>query len=106
MLFHFSGEIETQNLLEEVRPLIQVLIDAGVTQLSDMYISARGFSGDTECQIVDGDGLISDLTFAARPPGRHPTAAQRVLRSEGKQIRKRPKDMPYGGLGTFFSHND
>src|SRR5690349_10444387 len=106
MLFHSSGEIEAPNLPGAVRHPIHALIDAGVTRLSDMYISARGFSGGTECQIVDRDGLISDLTFAAPSPGRHPTAAQRVLRGEGKQIRKRPKDMPYGGLGTFFGHND
>lgn len=103
MLFHFEGRNEPEDILEAIRPIVQVLLDAGITHVSDMYISLRGFSGDTECQIVDKDELISQLYFDRSASGQ---AGTHVCRRNGSFIRKRPADMPHGGLGTFFNHND
>ena len=106
MLFHFEGKIKPEDLLDEIRPLIQALLDGGITHISDMHVSLRGFSGDTECQIVDKDELISQLYFV-RPAVRDTVGSPaRVVRRDGSFIRERPADMPYGGLGILFGHND
>ena len=105
MIFHFNGKATPQTLLSELEPFVQILIDAGVTHLTRMHVSALCFDKDGECLIMDQEGIVSQMYFDRVGDGER-ASESRELRDDGSKIVQRPKDMPHGGLGVLFNHND
>nr|WP_310523372.1 hypothetical protein [Polymorphobacter sp.] len=105
MIFHFTGQVTPETLLQDIEPLVQALLDAGITRLSSVHISALCFTDTAECLIVNDDGLVSQMYFD--PVCEEEIAgASRKLRENGSTIIIRPIDMSHGGLGVLFDHND
>lgn len=63
MNFQLPGRIVLSNFANELRPLVEMLSNNGLSMVTDVQISLRGFSEQSEYYLVSPAGLPIAVTF-------------------------------------------